>query len=130
MTAAKQPQPLPPPAKQRSTEPHAGGRGKGGTKQTAAAFQQQRDFVTHWHRELRCAEQTVWHYLWGRAHRDGRMFYVGYDTIAAQTGLNERTVRRCIAGLESHGVLEVDHQPHYHRGIARGYRFPQRLPVP
>jgi hypothetical protein len=124
---------LPPPEsprKQRDTEPNASAQGKGDAKPKAAVFQQHRDFVTHWHRELRGAEQTVWHYLWSVAHRDGRMFHVGRDTIANRTDLNERTVRRCIEVLESRGVLEVERKQRYCRGQALGFRIPARLPTP
>jgi hypothetical protein len=131
LTTTKRPQPLPPIPKQGDTEPKASAGGKGVTKPKAAVFQQHRDFVTHWHRVLPGgSEQTVWHYLWSVANRDGRMFHVGRDTIANRTGLNERTVRRCIEVLESRGVLEVERKQRYCRGQALGFRIPARLPTP
>lgn len=128
MSSTSQPQPLPPLSKSKAIESASGvgRRGKG----RGDVFQQQRDFVTHWNRRLRGSESTVWNYLWSVANRDGRMCFVANDTIAARTGLNERTVRRCVKVLEECGVLEVERRERYHRGLALGYRIPFRIPTP
>lgn len=129
MTATKQPEPLPPLAKKAAAD--APQRCPAGTKPDRAMFQQHSDFVTHWHRVLPGGNvQTVWHYLWSIAHRNGRFMFVGADRIAERTGVHERTVKRCVKALVKQGVLELQQSEKYGRGTALGYRIPQRLPLP
>jgi hypothetical protein len=126
MTHAPQPKPLPP------LEAKHAPAGKGNApKRKGEMFRQHADFVTQWHRVLRSRDAvSVWHYLWDIAYRDGRMQHAGVDTIAARTGVHERSVKRCVKLLESHGVLEVLRPERIGRGNACGYRIPRELPMP
>jgi hypothetical protein len=126
LSHAQQPKPLPPlEAKHAPT-------GKGAaSKRKGEMFRQHADFVTQWHRVLRSRDvQTVWHYLWSIAHRDGRWMYVGAERIAVQTGVHERTVKRCVQQLERRQLLDVQRPAKAGRGIALGFRIPAELPKP
>jgi hypothetical protein len=127
LTRAQQPRPIPFPAPKAAAPPRTGAKARAGT-----AFQQHRAFVTQWHRvwPRGCNVQTVWHYLWGIAHRDGRFIYAGAETIAERTGVHERSVKRCVQTLSKHGLVDIERVKNPGRGNALGFRIPWPLPAP
>jgi hypothetical protein len=126
MSHAPQPKPLPP------LEAKHAPAGKGAaSKRKGEMFRQHFDFVTQWHRVLRSWNTvSVWHYLWSIAHRDGRWMFVGAERIEVQTGVHERTVKRCVKRLEQLQLLEVQRPAQAGRGNALGFRIPAVLPKP
>lgn len=126
MSHAKQPKPLPP------LEAKHAPAGKGAaSKRKGEMFRQHADFVRQWHRVLRSRDCiSVWHYLWSIGHRDGRWMFVGAERITMETGVHERTVKRCVQRLELLELLEVQRPAKAGRGNALGFRIPAVLPRP
>lgn len=126
MSHAPQPKSLPP-----LEAKHAPAGKRNALKRKGEMFRQHADFVTQWHRVLRSRDvHSVWHYLWSIAHRDGRWMFVGAERIAAQTGVHERTVKRCVQQLERRQLLDVQRPAKAGRGSALGFRIPAVLPKP